>query len=118
MFIVPMQNLADQGARKRCNGSFGASEHPCRDFVRVPGPAVSSFQSSARGQVAQQDTGSGCLEGSSMAEASRGGRCMVPSGGQHLLLHPKLPRTAKLLSSTMAEGLRMEVPKGCEGVAP
>lgn len=38
-------------AGPRCNGVFGASEHPCRDFVRVPGPAVSSFQSSARGQV-------------------------------------------------------------------
>lgn len=116
MFIALMQNLLDQGARKGCTWVFGASEHPCRDFVHLPGPAVSIFQSSAHGQVAQQDTDSGfpsdgcCIE--PLAEAAWGESCTVPSGGQYFLFHPELPGTAKLLSSPTAEGLTMEVPKG------
>lgn len=110
MFVVPMQSLLDRGAM----GYLVPLSIPAGILFVCLALLFPAFRAVL---VVRLFTGSGCLEGSSMAEASWGGRCVVPSGRQHFLLHPKLLRTAKLLSGPITKGLRMEVPKGCEGVA-
>lgn len=99
MFVVPMQSLLDRGAM----GYLVPLSIPAGILFVCLALLFPAFRAVL---VVRLFTGSGCLEGSSMAEASWGGRCVVPSGRQHFLLHPKLLRTAKVLSSPITKGLR------------